>query len=203
MYIPAHFAETDSDQLLQLIRERGFGLLITASESGPQADHLPFFLTDDGRLQCHVARSNPVWQQLQAAPRVLVVFEGPDAYISPNWYPTKQETGKVVPTWNYQVVHAHGRATPMQDATRLRQHLENLTNHNERGRPEPWAVSDAPDDYIDKMMGAIVGLEITIDRLEGKTKASQNQPERNRLGVKAGLSDAGTESAAAMSRKLP
>lgn len=203
MYIPNHFAETDPQRLHQLIRERGFGMLVTVDESGPQANHIPFYLDDTGRLQCHVARANPVWKQIQSNPGVLVVFQGPDAYISPNWYPTKQETGKVVPTWNYQVVHAHGQAAATEDPVWLRQHLENLTRHNEQHRPSPWSVGDAPDAYIDKMMGAIVGLEIAIDRLEGKTKASQNQPERNRQGVKAGLEEEGTQTARSMRAHVP
>lgn len=203
MYIPNHFVESDRQRLHQLIRERGFGLLVSVDESGPQANHIPFYLDDTGCLQCHVARANPVWKQIESAPSVLVVFQGPDAYVSPNWYPTKQETGKVVPTWNYQVVHVHGQAIARQDPAWLRQHLENLTRHNEEHRPAPWAVADAPEDYISKMMGAIVGLEITIERLEGKTKASQNQPQSNRQGVKAGLRKEGTGTADAMSAQIP
>ncbi|WP_264766180.1 FMN-binding negative transcriptional regulator [Marinobacter fonticola] len=186
-----------------LIRSRGFGTLVTAGPDGPDANHVPFYLDASGKLQCHVARSNPLWEQVRQSPQVLVIFHGPDAYISPNWYATKKETGKAVPTWNYQVVHAHGRAEPIEDPAWLREHLDNLTHHNEHMRPDAWAVSDAPADYIEKMMGAIVGLEITLDRLEGKLKASQNQPEANRAGVKAGLDAEGTESANAMGNHVP
>lgn len=203
MYMPKHFAETDTERMHQLIRTRGFGTLVTVENGLPQANHVPFILDGSGRLQCHLARGNPAWQQIVNAPDVLVIFQGPDAYISPNWYATKKETGKAVPTWNYQVVHAHGRAKAIDDPVWLRQHLENLTDQNERHRSDAWAVSDAPADYIEKMIGAIVGLEITIDCLEGKLKASQNQPEANRLGVKDGLDAEGTDSARAIGRYVP
>ncbi|MEQ5835276.1 FMN-binding negative transcriptional regulator [Marinobacter sp. NFXS9] len=203
MYTPKHFAETDFERLQAFIRSRGFGTLVTVGPDGPEANHMPLHLDASGRLQCHVARNNPVWEQIVESPNVLVVFQGPDAYISPNWYPTKQDTGKAVPTWNYQVVHAYGQATPIQDRDWLWTHLNHLTDLHEQGRPEPWSVRDAPADYLEKMMGAIVGLEITIDRLEGKTKASQNQPERNREGVKEGLANNGGEAALAMAREIP
>lgn len=203
MYIPKHFAETDTNAMQQLIRARGFGTLVTVENGIPQANHMPFFLDDEGRLQCHVARNNPVWEQIGNAPDVLVIFQGPDAYISPNWYATKKDTGKAVPTWNYQVVHAHGHATAIEDPVWLRQHLENLTHQNEHLRTDAWSVGDAPADYIEKMIGAIVGLDIVIERLEGKLKASQNQPEANRLGVKTGLDAEGTDSARAIGRYVP
>ncbi|WP_165855899.1 FMN-binding negative transcriptional regulator [Marinobacter sp. JSM 1782161] len=203
MHVPKHFAEQDEQRMRALIRERGFGTLVTSGPEGPVANHLPFHLDDAGHLQCHVAQANPVWQQLQRSPRVLVIFHGPDAYISPNWYATKQETGKAVPTWNYQVIHAHGNAVVVQDRDWLRQHLDRLTHDNESGRPQAWQVDDAPADYIERMTNALVGLEITVDRLEGATKASQNQPERNREGVREGLRREGREAAAAISREVP
>lgn len=192
MYVPEHFREDSNQQLHQYIRDYGFGLLVVADGEGIEANHVPFLLsgTDDGSpglLQCHVARKNPVWQRLQHGARVLVVFQGPDAYVSPSWYPTKEETGRVVPTWNYLAVHAEGRARSVEDPAWLHQHLRQLTKQHEAEMDEPWAVDDAPSDFTERLVQAIVGIEIEIETLTGKLKASQNQPERNRQGVKAGL----------------
>lgn len=192
MYIPNHFREEDTGKLQQAIRDYGFGLLVVADDSGIEANHVPFYLScaDDsspGMLQCHLARSNPVWQRLQDGARLLAVFQGPDAYISPSWYETKAETGRVVPTWNYLAIHAQGRARIIEDPVWLKQHLQRLTDQHEAGMTNPWSVDDAPTDYTDRLMKAIVGVEITIETLTGKLKASQNQPDKNRAGVKAGL----------------
>ncbi|MFA5676963.1 MAG: FMN-binding negative transcriptional regulator [Pseudomonas sp.] len=192
MYVPSHFKEDDVSKLQQYIRDYGFGLLVIADESGIEANHVPFYLSmekDDslGRLQCHLARSNPVWKRLHDGARVLAVFQGPNAYISPAWYETKEESGKVVPTWNYLAVHAEGRARVIEDSAWLKQHLHKLTDQHESGMNDPWSVADAPTDYIDRLVRAIVGVEIEIDSLTGKLKASQNQPERNRAGVRMGL----------------
>jgi len=192
MYIPTHFMENDSDKLRQYIRDYSFGLLIVADGIGIEGNHVPFYLCfgEDGtlgRLQCHLARNNPVWQRMLCGAPVLAVFQGPDAYVSPSWYPTKLETGRVVPTWNYLAVHAHGNARVIQDGIWLKEHISNLTNQQEAAMQEPWSVDDAPSDYIDRMVQAIVGVEIEIESLSGKLKASQNQPEQNRAGVVAGL----------------
>lgn len=197
MYVPEHFKEDNTAALQQYIRDYSFGVLIVADENGIDANHIPFHLslensagegsTSAGLLQCHVARSNPVWRKLAQAPRVLVVFQGPDAYVSPSWYATKSETGRVVPTWNYLAVHAEGCARTVQDPLWLRQHLGQLTKQQEAAMSEPWSLDDAPSDYTERLMQAIVGIEIEIISLTGKLKASQNQPERNRAGVKAGL----------------
>ncbi len=136
-------------------------------------------------LHGHVARGNELARMDGA--EVLLVFRGPHGYISPNWYPSKHETGREVPTWNYAVVHVHGRLRVIDDAAWLRRLLETLTDHHEAGQPQPWKISDAPDDHIEKSLRAIVGLEIAIDRIEGKFKLSQNHPARNRAGVIAGL----------------
>ena len=164
---------------------------------------MPFYLTSDedggqGTLQCHLARGNPVWRRLQGGARVLVVFQGPDAYISPSLYATKAETGRVVPTWNYLAVHVEGRARVVDDAGWLTAHLHRLTDQQERVMSAPWSVDEAPEDFIDRLIAAIVGVEITIDNLTGKVKASQNQPEKNRQSVKAGLEAAGEASQRAM-----
>lgn len=192
MYVPSHFKEDDIDKLQQYIRDYGLGLLVVADDAGIEANHVPFHLIPEeggslGLLQCHLARSNPAWQRLQDGARVLVVFQGPDAYISPSWYETKSETGRVVPTWNYLAVHAEGQARIIEDSSWLKHHLHRLTEQNESGMSAPWSVDDAPADFTERLVQAIVGVEIKIDSLTGKLKASQNQPERNRVGVKAGL----------------
>lgn len=190
MYVPKHFREDDTDRLQQYIRDYGFGLLIVADADGIEANHVPFHLSTNGALgvlRCHLARNNPAWQRLEQGKRVLAVFQGPDTYVSPSWYATKAETGRVVPTWNYLAVHAEGKARVIEDASWLRQHLNELTDQHEAGMESPWSVDDAPTDYTEGLAKAIVGVEIEIETLTGKLKASQNQPERNRVGVKAGL----------------
>ncbi len=205
MYVPDHFKIDEASVLKQYIGEYGFGLLITAYDSGIDAHHVPFLLDcgDDeslGILQCHVARKNGVWQRLVDGGRVLAVFQGSDAYISPSWYPTKAEHGRVVPTWNYLAVHAEGSARTVEDPAWLHRHLHQLVDRHESGMKEPWSMDDAPSDYTGRLMQAIVGIEITIEVLTGKLKASQNQPERNRKGVKAGLEAGDGAHSLAMSR---
>jgi len=192
MYVPNHFKEEDQEKLQQHIRDYGFGLLVIADDEGIEANHVPFHLTSGandshGYLQCHLARSNPVWKRMQGGAQVLAVFQGPDAYVSPSWYPTKAETGRVVPTWNYLAVHAQGSAQIIEDPSWLKHHLEQLTNQHESQMVAPWSVDDAPTDFTERLVQAIVGVEIKIEALTGKLKASQNQPERNRAGVKDGL----------------
>jgi transcriptional regulator len=184
MYTPKHFVETRVEALHGLIRAYPFATLVTRAADGLTANHLPFELVGEV-LHGHVARGNEL-AQLDGA-EVLLVFQGPDGYISPNWYPSKHETGREVPTWNYAVVHVHGRLRVIDDAAWLRRLLETLTDHHEAGQPQPWKISDAPDDHIEKSLRAIVGLEVAIDRIEGKFKLSQNHPARNRAGVVAGL----------------
>lgn len=192
MYVPNHFKEEDQEKLQKYIRDYSFGLLVLADDEGIEANHVPFHLSSGannslGHLQCHLARSNPVWQRMQGGARVLAVFQGPDAYVSPSWYPTKAETGRVVPTWNYLAVHAQGSAQIIQDPRWLKHHLHQLTDRHESQMANPWSVDDAPTDFTDRLVQAIVGVEIKIESLTGKLKASQNQPERNRAGVKAAL----------------
>jgi transcriptional regulator len=195
MYVPRHFAETRVDVLHDLIRRHPLGTLVVAAPAGLEASHVPFEISPDpapfGTLRCHVARANPIWQQIAADRPVLVVFQGEHSYVSPSWYVAKQENGKVVPTWNYAAVHAYGIATAVHDAAWLRRMVEDLTNRHEQGRADPWQVSDAPADYVEKLLGAIVGVEIPVTQLIGKWKVSQNRSVADRQGVIAGLESDG------------
>ena len=184
MYMPRHYQETRSEALHGLIDAYPFATVVTHADGELTANHLPFERVGEV-LHGHVARGNEM-AALDGAP-VLVIFRGPHGYVSPNWYPTKHETGREVPTWNYAVVHVHGRLKVIEDATWLRALLERLTDRHEASEPAPWHVSDAPEDHIEKSLRAIVGIEIAIERIEGKFKLSQNHPERNHLGVIAGL----------------
>lgn len=195
MYIPAFFAETRVDVLHEFIRAHPLGTLIANGPDGPEAAHLPFFLeASAGLLRCHMARANPLWRRLQSGGRVLVTFVGADHYITPNWYAAKREHGKVVPTWNYTAVHATGPARLFEDAASLMKHLHELTDSQEIGSPEPWSVSDAPLEFVEGLAKAIVGVEISVERLEGKWKVSQNRSEADRQGVIAGLEALGSHS---------
>ena len=202
MYTPKHFVESRVESLHGLIRAYPFATLVTRAANGLTANHLPFELVGEV-LHGHVARGSDLATQDGA--EVLLMFQGPQGYISPNWYPSKHETGREVPTWNYAVVHVHGRLRVIDEATWLRRLLETLTDHHEAGQPQPWKISDAPDDHIETSLRAIVGLEVSIDRIEGKFKLSQNHPARNRAGVIAGLrerdGDGDAELAAWMSQQ--
>ena len=191
MYQPPHFREDRLDRLHDFIAARGFGLLISSSAEGPVADALPFLIDraagDKGVLRAHLARANPQVGILRAGGPVLVVFSGADFYVTPSWYPTKQETGRVVPTWNYTLVQVHGRARLIEDADWLARQIADLTANHERARPDPWAVDDAPADFIAMQMKGVVGLEIAIERIDGKVKMSQNRTPAERAGVAAGL----------------
>ena len=202
MYLPKPFEETREDVLHALIRAHPLGALVSAGAGGLDANHIPFLLKAGAAgtvLHAHVARANPVWRTLESEPRVLVIFQGMEAFITPSWYPTKKETGKMVPTWNYAVVHAHGSVRLHAEPEWLRRHVSELTGSQEAGRAQPWSVEDAPADFIDRLVGAIVGLEITVERLTGKWKLSQNQGARDREGVVAGLAAESSEDARAMS----
>jgi len=191
MYTPKHFDEARIEVMHELIRARPLATLVTLSPTGLDANHIPLYLKDDGSpfgtLQGHVARANPLSHDFAQELGVLAVFHGPEAYITPSWYATKQETGRAVPTWNYAVVHAHGAMRVIDDPAWLRAHLDALTAHNEAGFPAPWAPGDAPTEYVEKLMTALVGIEIPITKLSGKWKTSQNQPASNRAGVVQGL----------------
>jgi transcriptional regulator len=202
MYTPRQFEEPRVDAMHELIRARPLATLVTLSSSGLNANHIPLHLSESpapfGTLRGHVARANPLWGDHAKDNESLAVFHGPDAYITPSWYATKKETGKVVPTWNYAVVHAYGFLRVVDDVAWLRAQLETLTAHHEASFPEPWAVSDAPREHIERMMAAIVGIEMVITRLVGKWKVSQNQPSQNQASVVAGLKASGLPDALEM-----
>jgi transcriptional regulator len=201
MYEPPLHRNENLAELHALIRGRVFGLLISNGAEGLVANSVPFVLDTDasklGVLKAHLARANPQWRDLQERPDVLVVFQGHDHYITPSWYLTKRETGKVVPTWNYAMVQAKGRARVM-DESWLAQQVEELTRTLERRREQPWAVQDAPADFIAMQRRAIVGVEIEILDIRGKWKASQNRPAADREGVIAGLEAMGDDDSRAM-----
>jgi transcriptional regulator len=202
MYLPKHFEETRIGVLHHLIRAHPLGTLVTLGPDGPEANHLPFEVDPEpapfGTLRAHVARANPLWREISRDGRALAIFQGAQAYISPSWYPSKREGGKVVPTWNYAVVHAYGTLRAIEDRAWLRAFVERLTERHEKGRREPWKLADAPADFIEQMLGAIVGIELTVTRLTGKWKTSQNRPAADRAGVVEGLLAEGGEAAAAM-----
>lgn len=194
MYRPAHFREERRDVLHGFIERHPLGALVTVASGRPEVDHVPMQLDRDagpcGRLRGHVARANPVVRATPDGTPVLVVFAGADAYISPSAYPSKRVDGRVVPTWNYAVVHARGPIRWFDDRDRLHALVSALTDEHESGKTEPWAVADAPADYVDAMVRAIVGFEIEVEELEGKFKASQNRAEADRDGVRRQLSGA-------------
>jgi transcriptional regulator len=201
MYQPSHFIETDLGVLHALIRAHPLGLLISSGPDGPVANPLPFLLDADvgpnGRLRAHLSRANPQWRLLadNSETPVLTVFQGVDSYITPSWYETKRETGKVVPTWNYAIVQARGRVRVIEDAGWLAGQIAELTATHEAGRSEPWQVSDAPDSFIASQIKGIIGLEIEIAEISGKWKVSQNRPVADRAGVADGLDGTATSEA--------
>jgi transcriptional regulator len=203
MYVPSHFEETRPEVLHQLIRDHALAALVTLGSDGLNANHIPFELDPApaplGTLRGHVARGNPVWRDFSRAVEALAVFQGPQAYISPSWYPTKRETGKVVPTYNYIVVHAYGPMRIIEDRAWLRGLVERLTTRYEAGSAEPWKVTDAPADFVEQMLGAIVGIEIPLTKVVGKWKVSQNRPSADRDGVVTGLRGVKDSEAQAMS----
>lgn len=203
MYLPSHFAEQRPDVLHQSLREAGLATLVTTGPGGLDASHLPFLLEPEPapvRLVGHVARANPVWQVTPPDSAALAIFLGPDAYVTPSWYRTKRETGRVVPTWNYLAIHAHGRVRFFEERSRLLEVVTRLTDRQEGVRDAPWKVGDAPAEYIEGMLAAIVGVELTVTRLEGKWKASQNRSEADRAGVAEGLAREGLEGMARLVR---
>lgn len=187
MYVPSHFSVADNEALFRLIREHPLGILITNGDNGLDANHVPFELNSKdgscGVLRAHVARANPLWKEVRDGAEVLVVFRAEHAYISPNWYPSKHEFHRQVPTWNYRVVHAYGKLSIRDDRTFLRDLVGRLTQIHEASQPTPWRMTDAPGDYLEAMLRAIVGLEITLTRLVGKFKLSQNRELRDRLNL--------------------
>lgn len=201
MYQPAHHREDRLDVQHALIRAHPFGTLVTLGSEGIVANSIPFIVQPGGQygvLRGHVARANTQWRDFNSAVDALVVFQGSDTYITPSWYETKRETGKVVPTWNYVTVHAWGPMRTTDDPDWLAEQIDSLTRHLEGLRPEPWRVSDAPNAFIAAQLKGIVGIEIPISRIEGKWKVSQNRPEADRRGVVDGLTAGGSADDLAM-----
>ena len=189
MYLPSHFEQHDAAALQALMRDHPLATLITQQAGGVTADAIPLeYVAASHTLRGHVARANPLWREAAGQP-VLAVFNGPQAYITPSWYPSKAATHKVVPTWTYTLVHAHGVLRVVDDAPWVHALVSGLTAQHEAARATSWAVADAPDDYVQQMLRAIVGIEIPVDRLIGKWKISQNRSDADRLGVAAGLAE--------------
>lgn len=205
MYNPAHFTLTDPAALQRIIRQYPLGMLVTHGPEGLDANHIPFEYDptrgEHGTLMAHVARANPVWQQCAGGADVMVVFRGVEGYISPSWYPSKHDTHRQVPTSNYEVVHAHGRLTVRDDEKFVRGVVARLTRTHEAAEAQPWKMGDAPPDYLDAMLQAIVGLEIAVTRWEGKAKLSQNRTLRDRQGAVEALQARGREGLAGAIRQ--
>lgn len=195
MYAPKHFEQNNIEAMHALIRAFPLATLITQGTNGIAVNHIPMHLSkgpnQNGLLSGHVPRANPVWQACDVDGKAIAVFQGAHAYITPSWYASKKQHGKVVPTWNYTVVHAHGPIRVIHDGSWLMSHLERLTDQLESSFAHPWSVSDAPSDFTEKLLDHLVGIEIPIDTLEGKWKVSQNRPAEDRVGVANGLKDVG------------
>jgi transcriptional regulator len=199
MYIRTEHRPDDREAIIALVRSHPLGAWVCQGERGLVANHVPFVLDaskgPQGTLIGHVSRANDVWRELESARPSVVMFQGAQAYITPAWYPSKNEDGKVVPTWNYTVAHVHGTARAIHDPDWILRMLNQLTNANEAGRPAPWQVGDAPSSFIARLSRAIVGIEIPVERLEGKLKASQDEAMQDRLGTVDGLQQLGTTGA--------
>ena len=195
MYLPPQFAEPRTEEFHRIIHNNSLGILFRNSPAGMEADHLPFMLDAEqgfhGRLIAHVARANAIWREIQNGDKVMVVFRGVEGYISPNWYPGNLETHRRVPTWNYEVVHAHGQIRVLDDESFVRGAVARLTRRHEAGQPVPWKMGDAPADYLAEQLRNIVGIEIDLDRLDCKRKLNQHHEVRDREGAIKGLEASG------------
>jgi transcriptional regulator len=193
MYNPSHFTEERIDVLHELMRTYPLGTLVTLEREGMNANHLPFEIIGPsvdapfGTLRAHCARSNLLWQNLEPSNESLIIFQGAQTYITPSWYEEKKLSGKVVPTYNYAVVHGYGKLRIVDDPQWILNLLHRLTKHHEDTQANPWQISEAPESYIEKMLAAIIGIEIPLTRLTGKWKVSQNRPEQDRINIAAGL----------------
>lgn len=190
MFIPKKFRQENTEELIAMMQKYSFATLITQSEEGIEATHLPVIIsgeTDKLFIKAHIAKANPLWKSVKDGADVLVIFNGPNCYISPNHYPTKKETGKAVPTWNYVVVHAKGHVSFIHDNEWVYGLIDSLTTVHESNSDQPWSITDAPELYIQKMLPAIVGVQIDVASITGQWKLSQNQPEINQRGVVNGL----------------
>ena len=194
MYIPNSFRQEDHAQLKNFIADHPLATLVSTSASGLEANHIPFYLVEENGeelLRGHIAKANPLWKEAQDKSQVLVIFQGPESYISPNWYPSKKEHGKVVPTWNYASVHLKGEINFIGDEQWKLNMLNTLTNTAEAQQSEPWQVADAPQDFINRQLAGIVGIEISISSTQGKWKMSQNKSDKDYQAVVEGLSKSG------------
>jgi len=205
MYQPTPTAETNPEELHRIVRAHPLGMLVTHTARGLEAEHLPFLLDETagphGTLVAHVARANPVWREVGEGADVMVVFRGPQGYISPNWYPGKAETHRYVPTWNYEVVHAHGRLTAHDDETFVRGVVARLTRRHEATQPQPWKMGDAPADFLADALRQIVGIRVVLTRLDGKRKLGQAKDRRDLDGAIAGLEASGGAALAGAMRR--
>lgn len=206
MYIPKHFEQPSVEAMHALISANLFATLVTYGSEGLCANHIPIELHEEpkpyGTLVGHVARANPVWREAANNHEAMVIFQGANTYITPSWYPSKTESGRVVPTWNYAVVHAHGYIRVIDDTQWVKTHIEKLINRQETSFSHPWAISDAPREFIEKLITGVVGIEIPITRLVGKWKVSQNQSESDREGVVRGLRSLGNAAALQMAEYI-
>jgi transcriptional regulator len=206
MYLPPHFREDRREVLRELMEKHPLATLVTLGADGLEANHLPVLYDPEpapwGTLRGHLSRANRQWRDYRPEIEALAIFQGPQAYISPNWYPTRQENGRVVPTWNYAVVHAYGKLSVYTEPERLRAFLDKLTAVHEGGQARPWMPANAPPEFIEGLLKAIVGVELAVTRIEGKWKVSQNQPAENRLGAAEGLEGIGDEESAAMAELI-
>lgn len=209
MYEPLHFKEARPEELHKLIAGYPFGILVVNGPAGLDANHIPFEFDpaagQQGRLTAHVARANPVWKEMKDGDEVLVIFRAGDAYISPNWYPSKHEAHKQVPTWNYQVVHVHGRLKIRDDERFVRGVVARLTRTHEArtGAERPWKMSDSAPEFIDQMLANIVGIEVEVTRMTGKRKVGQNREDRDRIGAAEALEQRGEKVISAAMLAVP
>lgn len=207
MYLPSHFETTDAPALRRLVAAYPLGALVTHGADGLDADHLPFEFDPDagaaGVLRAHVARANPLWRRCTPGMPAMVIFRGPEAFVSPSWYPSKQQTHRQVPTWNYEVVHAHGVLSVHDDERWVRALVARLTRHHEAAEPRPWKMGDAPAAFIDELLRSIVGIEVAVTRLVGKSKLSQNKSAADREGAAQALAERGHAAIARRMREAP
>lgn len=206
MFQPPLFREERMDVMHELMRSHPFATLVTTLNGKISVDHLPLVLHDtlspNGTIRGHISKANPLWRSGGEEREAVAIFQGPQAYVTPNWYPSKKEHGKAVPTWNYAVVHARGKLLFSTDSTWLTDHLNELTARQESHRHEPWQVSDAPSDYVTRQLKGIVGIELVIESLDGQWKVSQNKDQSDRAGVRQGLSLEGNPDADAMAELI-
>jgi transcriptional regulator len=205
MYIPPHFAQAKPEELHRILRDHPLGTIVRSGPEGLDADHIPFEFDPAagplGKLSAHVARANPLWERCPTGTEVLVIFRGAEAYVSPNWYPSKHEAHRQVPTWNYEVVHVHGRLTILDDERFVRGLVARLTRRHESAEPKPWKMGDSAPEFIDEMLGKIVGIEVEITSIAGKSKLSQNKEARDRLNAAETLVARGHEELGEAMRK--